>query len=151
MNIEAKSIVVIVIKAVNQQNKYLLLRRKSDNLNDQWLYIAGGILPHETALMAARRELKEEIGLEPHEIYSADKCELFYSGDNDSIRVAPIFFTRVPDDTAIILNEEHIEYSWCNLEEALNKLVMPMQKEIMLYMEQYLGANCKVTPPKLKL
>jgi dATP pyrophosphohydrolase len=137
MKVEARSITIIIARKNNQQMEFLLLKRNSPFLDNQWLYIAGGIEERETAVEAVLRELKEETGLILRKLYSADKCEVFYFAKEDIIRVAPIFFGIVDYEARVVLNNEHSEYAWLPFEEALERLALPMQQEVLTHINKY--------------
>ena len=82
----------------------------------------------ETSSEAAIRELKEETGLSPVNMFVADHVSKFYEVHGDRINLVPVFGIEV-DSEIINLSEEHISYKWVDINEALNTLVWNGQKK----------------------
>lgn len=95
-----------------------------------WCHVAGKIQEGEAAWQTARRELGEETGLEIERLYSAEYLEQFYDESRNCITMIPAFvamFQALPD---IALNDEHLDYKWCSLEEALELAEYPNQRAL---------------------
>ena len=122
LDIRSNSVSVVVVRIRGHSAEYLLLRRATDYLRDQWCQVAGAVEQGETAWQAAIRELKEETGLEAESLYSADRFEQFYRPDWDALVLVPLFVAYVPADAGVHLNHEHSEYRWCSAEEAVRIL-----------------------------
>ena len=90
--------------------------------------MAGKIEGNETASEAAIRELKEETGLEPIRMFVADHVSRFYESYQDRINLVPVFGSEV-DSGEVKLSEEHVDYIWVDIYEALDTLVWRGQKE----------------------
>ena len=128
--IRACGVAVVLIRDGVDTRHYLLLRRTRRPVG-AWTYAAGGIQEGETASEAAIREVKEETGLDVLSLYSADVCEQFYQIEKDSIWMAPVFVGFLERDSRVIINEEHSEYRWCNMEEAVSLLTYPGAGQIL--------------------
>jgi dihydroneopterin triphosphate diphosphatase len=117
---------------VVHQNKFLLLRRCGKYLNGTWQMISGGIEPGEKAWQAVLREIKEESGLIPDKLYSADAVETFYIKSLDKITFVPVFVAFVNHSKDIQLSPtEHDAYEWLTYEQAKDRLVWSEQKRIL--------------------
>lgn len=109
--------------------RFLLMKRNLNKIYEHlWQGVAGKIEKGETASEAAVRELKEETGLSPVNIFVADHVSRFYEVHGDCINLVPVFGIEV-DSENVILSEEHISYKWANIDEALNTLVWNGQKK----------------------
>ena len=109
--------------------RFLLLKRNKDKLYEHlWQGVAGKIEGNETASEAAIRELREETGLEPVRIFVADHVSRFYESHQDRINLVPVFGIEV-DSVEVKLSEEHVDYKWVDIYEALDTLVWRGQKE----------------------
>ena len=53
----------------------------------------------------------------------------FYNPAKDSVSLIPVFAGKVDKNVEVILSEEHDEYMWCSLEEALPLLAWPGQRK----------------------
>ena len=109
--------------------KFLLMKRNLNKIYEHlWQGVAGKIEDGETAPEAAIRELKEETGLDPVNMFVADHVSRFYEVHGDRINLVPVFGIEVNSDE-VILSEEHIDFKWVTIEEALNTLVWNGQKK----------------------
>jgi len=108
---------------------YLLMKRNLNKIYEHlWQGVAGKIEEGETSSEAAIRELKEETGLSPVNMFVADHVSKFYEVHGDRINLVPVFGIEV-DSEIINLSEEHISYKWVDINEALNTLVWNGQKK----------------------
>ena len=119
-----------LLKKDNDDYRVLLLKRKQ-TIQGAWTGVGGRIEEGEKAWQAILREIKEETGLTPQKLYSADTCEQFYGIDEDSILIVPVFVAYVSDDAAVTTNEEHSEFGWFTFEEAILKVSFPEQRRIL--------------------
>ncbi|NOZ03118.1 MAG: NUDIX domain-containing protein [FCB group bacterium] len=107
---------------------FLLLKRKRNkNYGGLWQGVAGKIQPGESAWQAAVRELKEETGLVPAGIFTADHVSMFYEAHNDQVNLVPVFGIEV-ERKQVMLSNEHSRYRWVTFEEARRLLVWRGQK-----------------------
>ena len=108
---------------------FLLMKRNLNKIYEHlWQGVAGKIEEGETSSAAAIRELKEETGLSPVNMFVADHVSKFYEVHGDRINLVPVFGIEV-DSEIINLSEEHISYKWVDINEALNTLVWNGQKK----------------------
>ena len=118
-----------VFRQTDDGLKFLLLKRNQDKLYEHlWQGVAGKIEGDETASEAAIRELREETGLEPVRMFVADHVSRFYESHQDRINLVPVFGIEV-DSVEVKLSEEHVDYKWVDIYEALDTLVWRGQKE----------------------
>ena len=79
-------------------------------------------------MSTAGRELKEETNLTPSKMFIADHVSSFYEKHGDRINFVPVFGIEV-DSMDVTLSDEHCEYKWVELDEALSYLVWEGQKK----------------------
>ena len=109
--------------------KFLLMKRNLNKIYEHlWQGVAGKIEDGETASEAAVRELKEETGLDPVNMFVADHVSRFYEVHGDRVNLVPVFGMEVDSDE-VMLSEEHVDFKWVTIKEALNTLVWNGQKE----------------------
>ncbi len=84
--------------------------------------ISGKIKPKEKAFESALREIKEETGLTPLNLWVVPNVNSFYTAENDSITSVPVFAAKVNYNSEVVLSNEHVEYKWLSAEEAKNHL-----------------------------
>lgn len=118
-----------VFRAVNARVQFLVLRRHPDvAMGDTWQSVHGKINPGETAVEAARREIRERTGLVPAKMYTADYISQFYDHVTDTIVLAPTFAARVNARSRPRLSGEYSDYAWCDLEETTGRLMWNAQR-----------------------
>ena len=120
---------------VRRGGRFLVLHRAHDRY---WHIVAGVVEEGETFAEAAARELHEETGLGPNALLrhvgmtqgylvpEATRGE--YGAGIDQVTIES-FAIDAPPEWEPVLNEEHDEYRWCTLEEALAILHWPETRE----------------------
>ena len=107
---------------VNENNKLLLLRNNPEDPKhggDIWYTVTGGFESYETdARAVVIREIKEETNLNVKEAIYLNWIFQYTFNDIDCIEYAYISFVENGD---IILNEESVDYKWCDLDEFMNE------------------------------
>ncbi len=134
--IPIRSIIVsaVLLSEADGQAKILLMKRVKGQF---WSHIAGKIELAETASQAIVREIFEETGIQVKQLYSADYLEQFYEASANVIELIPVFAVYCAEDQAVVLNDEHTEYGWFSLDQAVEKAEFGGQR--LLY--QYLWDN----------
>ncbi len=128
-NIVSRVIDAYVFRKTNDGLLFLILKRaKTKRYEHLWQGVAGKIEAGETAPEAAKRELMEETGFKPKHMFVADHVSRFYEAHGDRINLVPVFGIEVDSDQ-ITLSDEHCDYKWVTLEEALEHLVWQGQKK----------------------
>ncbi len=118
-----------VFRQTDEGLKFLLLKRNKNKLYEHlWQGVAGKIETGETAWQTGIRELKEETGLAPVKMFVADHVSRFHEVHGDRINLVPVFGIEV-DSSEVSLSEEHIDFKWVDIEEALKTLVWNGQKK----------------------
>lgn len=134
IKIRAFLVSLVAMRLVKDTWQVLLLKRAT-TLAGEWCQIAGSIEEGETAWQAAVRELAEETGLRPVELYSADINEQFYEADRDAMTVAPVFLAIVDPEEKVSLNFEHSDYRWVSFEAAIEMVAFGGQRRVLRWIE----------------
>lgn len=127
---------VVALRGAGEQTRMLIARRASAYLRGVWSYIAGHVVEGETGWQTAKRELHEETGLVPKELYATSFCEQFYLTQSNSIEIVPAFVARIADDAVVHLNAEHSAYRWVTLDEAVRIVPFGSQRALLGYIER---------------
>ncbi|PRA48176.1 NUDIX hydrolase [Ochrobactrum sp. MYb68] len=125
---------VVVLRRVETETEVLLLRR-NHTLVGEWCQISGGTEDGEKAWEAALREVTEETGLICIKLYSADICEQFYDVGRNAIIMNPIFVGFINADARVTINEEHSEFCWASLTNALNLVPFSGQRNVLKHVD----------------
>lgn len=135
--IKSFSIAAFILKIVDGESKYLIIKRSSKVFYGCWQMVSGKLELGENAVEAAIREIKEETGLTPSRFYSANILEQFYDTDYNVINLVPVFVAFVEDGCEVVLNSfEHSEYKWVSAAEAEDYLVFDNQIENLRKIEE---------------
>lgn len=140
--IKSFSISAYICKIENNICNYLIIKRCSSYLNNNWQMISGKIEKGETAWQAALREIKEETNIIPDDFYSADLLEKFYEINQNCINLVPIFVGFIKEPVDIKLNpEEHDEYKWITKDEAKTYLEFKNQLDAIEHIDTHFVKN----------
>lgn len=118
-----------LFRKINARPQFLVLRRRSDMPGtDIWQSIHTRVASGETAIVAARRDVKSSTGLDPIRFYTADYIAQFYDHLSDSIVLAPTFAAQVNPKAKISVASHYSDYAWCDLEETTARLIYSAQR-----------------------
>jgi dihydroneopterin triphosphate diphosphatase len=128
-----------VFKETKAGIKFLVLKRASNNkvYPGLWQMINGKIKSTEKAYETALRELKEETGLTPVKLWTVPSVNLFYTPENDSITIIPVFAAKVKDSAKVIISKEHSEFQWLVPSKAKRKLAWAGQRKSVDLIAKY--------------
>ena len=119
---------------VNQDKKLLLLKGSPDDpqlKKSIWYVVTGGCEDCDNNLEdTVKREIKEETNLEAIKIIYLNWIFEYTSLGEKCTEYAYITFV---EDGNIILNEENIDYKWCDKEEFIEKIDWFGDKNILKY------------------
>lgn len=109
---------------INKNNNNLLLLKGSDKdpqfHESFWYVVTGGCEDVDNSFFdTVKREVFEETGLEVKKIIDLDWVFEYESLGQLCIEYAYISYV---DSDKVILNEESIDFNWCNLDEFIDKI-----------------------------
>ena len=125
MNTENKKAAGVLVKCLPTNKVLLLLRSNICTYPQTWSLISGGIDDDEKIFDGLIKEVKEEIGVDPNYIIYKYKNEenqkdldfYYYEG-----YVGKEFIPRI--------NEEHLDYVWCDLDSLPTPLLPGVLEKI---------------------
>ena len=127
---KGNQIEAIIFKKDEKNNYQFLLLKRIEIKGGFWQSISGGIEENETAEDAVKREIKEEIGVT--NILQIIK-EVYHFVLEENGKEEFVFGAEISANEKIDLTKniypEHEDYRWCSLDEALNLLKYPGNKE----------------------
>jgi dihydroneopterin triphosphate diphosphatase len=110
-------------------SEFLQLRRSPGKyLAGAWSTVRGKIEAGEKAWQATLRELREEAGIAPAELYQLDTVDIFYLWGDDTLWHCPGFCAVVDREIEITLNDEHDAMRWVPRDEISAKFIWPGER-----------------------
>ena len=123
--------------------KFLMLKRSQQKIYPGiWQCVTGKIKPREKPIQTAIRELTEETGLSQVNTWTLDQVNNFYEPKADRMNLIPIFGVEV-DSLIVKLSDEHCDYKWCELEEAISLFTWTQQKNGLLAFHEMLTSQAE--------
>ncbi len=108
--------VAVAVTRHSKTGKYLVMKRSGEESSSGLWSFPGGLVEDESIEEAAMRELEEETGLDAEIVDSAEPFRR-----KGSIGPLKLYFFLVETDSEkVVLNHEHSEYRWVELEELEN-------------------------------
>lgn len=112
--------------------EFLLMRRAAHTyLPGTWNVVQGKIEPQETAIQAAVREMREEVGLRPRVLYQMNGVSTYFVAARDELVHSPVFVAEVAPEDEVTLNDEHDAFRWLSPEGARALLIWPNQRKLI--------------------
>jgi len=127
-----------VIFRKNKEIKYLLIQYGWGH----WEFPRGLIEKGESLEETARREIKEEVGIEDIKFISGFKewTKFFFKLKGKNIMKIATFLLSETKTKEVKLSYEHKDYTWLNYEEALNRLTFDNAKEVLKKANSFISA-----------
>lgn len=123
---------------MKDEPEFLLMKRAGHKIfPGVWQMVTAHIDDKEKAFETALREIKEETGLRPEDFWVAPNVNSFYSADDDSICMIPVFAARVGESAKVVLSDEHSEFIWAEKEEAKKLLAWKGQRDSVDIIYEY--------------
>lgn len=113
------------------RKKFLILRNNSQNPSrggDYWFTVTGSVEKNENEIEAVKREVKEETNLDVGEIINLNWASIYSLGEKDNREKNFLAFAK---KGRIILNEEHIDFEWLELDDFVEKINWDSDKGIL--------------------
>jgi dATP pyrophosphohydrolase len=117
--------------------EFLLLKRAENQVYPGlWQMVTGKIKENEKSYQTALREIQEETGLVPAQLWVAPTVNSFYEPKDEYICLLPVFAARVETDQ-VKLSTEHTEYQWVDRNTAQKLLAWEGQRKAVQIIEDY--------------
>ena len=122
--------------------EFLLLKRAENQIYPGlWQMITGKIKEStsggEKAFETALREIKEETGLTPAQLWVVPTINSFYEPKEEYICLLPVFAAKVVGNPEIKISSEHTEFKWVDKAKAKQLLAWPGQREAVDIIVEY--------------
>ena len=134
-----KSAGAVIFKPGKRGNKYLLLHYEAG----YWDLPKGHVEKNESEEETARREVKEETGIENIAILRGfkEKIHYFYRFEGKLLSKDVVFFLARADQEDVKISFEHMGFEWLSFDEALERLTYKNAKEILKKANKFLSRN----------
>ena len=132
---QEKSCGAVVLRRSKEGIKYLILHYEAKH----WDFPKGKLEPNETEEEAAKREIKEETGIDDVQFAEGfkQKISYFYRKNDEIIHKEVVVFLAETKNEAIKLSFEHVGYVWMGYENAYNKLTFNNSKEVLKKADEF--------------
>ena len=134
---EVKSSGALVFRYDKEKKlEFLLVKINGGN----WGFPKGHIEENENEIEAAKREIKEETGLDVELYYSDEfKKVISYITNDGNLKYVTLYLAEVGnDDQVYIDNDEIVDYKWLRLDEALKVITYSSQRDVLHSARLYL-------------
>lgn len=135
-------VLILPYRWTGDEPEYLILKV---NDGDYWQFVAGGGEDDETPLEAARRECREETGLEGDLLQLDSMTTIpryhFLSADTwgDKVYVVPEYaFALKASQGKVLISREHTEYRWVTFKEGSRLLKWDSNRNALWELDQRL-------------
>lgn len=124
---------VVRASAAPHEPELLQLRRVTSPLSGTWQPIMGHVEPGESAVDAAIRELREEVGLAIRSdfaqgFWALEQVHPFFLPEHDAIVMSPRFVVQVSPAFTPTLNHEHDAARWVRAADVRASFMWPGQR-----------------------
>ena len=110
---------IYVFRRRHGRVEFLALKRsEAAALPGVWQPITGRLRRGESALGAARREVREETGFVPKRWWSLEAPTIYFDARSDAVVALPLFAAEVGAAEAVILSKEHGEARFVSARQA---------------------------------
>ena len=92
-------------------------------------------------MQAARREVREETGLEPARLYNVSRVESFYRHRTDEIVLIPVFACIMDGAASVRTSAEHDRAEWLLPSQAVARFSWPRERRALEDVLSILGSG----------
>jgi type II secretory ATPase GspE/PulE/Tfp pilus assembly ATPase PilB-like protein/8-oxo-dGTP pyrophosphatase MutT (NUDIX family) len=132
---------VYVIRPLPSGWRVLVVQRALDTrCPGAWETVHGRIEGDERPEAAAKREVREETGLEIERLYNVT-VQPFYLHMLETVQLAVVFAAFVGEPGDVVLGEEHQAHDWLTLEEAEARFIWPRERQAIREIHQLLASG----------
>ena len=132
---------IYVIRPLATGWRILAVQRAPDTrCAGAWETVHGRIEDDERPEAAARREVREETGLEIERLYNVT-VQPFYLHTLQTIQLAVVFAAFVAEPGVVTLGAEHQQHEWLSFEDAQSRFIWPRERHVLSDIKQLLGGG----------
>ena len=135
--IEELSSGAVIVSEKSGERQYLVLHYPAGH----WEFPKGAVEKGETEQIAAKREIKEETGLEIDSFYPGfrRKIEYKYRRDGGLSHKQVIFFLAMTSQNEVKISFEHTGFKWLNFDRAMGILSFENARSVLKEANDFLS------------
>ena len=120
---------VVIFQEKPEGNLFLLLHYPTGH----WDFVKGKIEQGEDLHQTAIREAEEETGIKDLEFIEGfeEKINYNFQFEGELIHKEVIFFLAKTNTNEVVVSHEHLDYTWLDFENAMNKITYQNAKNIL--------------------
>ncbi len=129
----------VILFRARPRREFLIL-----DYGSHWDFPKGHIEEGEDPVITARRELREETGIEDARIVSGFLERMryhYYRRAGEKMQKVVIYFLAETTKGDVTLSHEHSGYGWVSYEEGLERLTFKTAKDILTKANKFLAAS----------
>ncbi len=109
-----------------------------------WGFPKGHVEDGENEIETARREMKEETGLDVKILFGfKDELTYFYKFKGKLHKKIVVFFIGIPNSTEVKLSREHDDYKWVKYEEAIKFITFENERKVLKRAYEFISQSMK--------
>jgi len=136
------SVDAYIFRQSGQRVQFLLLQRdNSRSFAGVWQSMHTRLQPRETTLTAARRAVRESIGVDPLTAYSVDYISQVFDHERDVIVFSPSIAFSLAPGGEYTLGDGFKALAWFDAEDAANRMLWAGQREAIRRFADLVGSG----------
>lgn len=120
----------------NKKRNYLIIKRREKD-GGFWQGVTGTVEEGELLTDCLTREIKEELGIKKEDIAKISQIlqTIQWKKQNGFVITEYVYAVKIDRKQEIWLSDEHVEYKWCDFDEAYNTLGKENNKNTLKFVD----------------
>lgn len=126
----------VIYAEENKKRNYLIIKRREKD-GGFWQGVTGTVEEGELLTDCLTREIKEELGIEKEDIAKISQIlqTIQWKKQNGFVITEYVYAVKIDRKQEIWLSDEHVEYKWCDFDEAYNTLGKENNKNTLKFVD----------------
>lgn len=126
----------VIYAEENKKRNYLIIKRREKD-GGFWQGVTGTVEEGELLIDCLTREIKEELGIEKEDIAKISQIlqTIQWKKQNGFVITEYVYAVKIDRKQEIWLSDEHVEYKWCDFDEAYNTLGKENNKNTLKFVD----------------